>query len=285
MELPRWCSGKEPACQWGDTGDMGSNPGSGGSIFWRRKLQPTPGFLWMRIRGLCELSDGRDWDVGKTRSCSGGQSLAQQNFNPLVCWWVFGLRWPSLGVYRFYGKAKGDLQEDLCQDAFSQDFWCQCPYAWGRPLPTSTSVGDAQTFTDWSGSVSCGVTVPFPQVLVCTGFVCALQEWSVWFPQAFGSSIPLAFKVRFPGDSQPLCQIPRLGSLMWGQESSQKYKNFFGIIFSSLWVAHLEGKGFYFVMIVPFLPSHCGFSFVLGLGYLFSVDSSALLSMVVQQLV
>ena len=71
---------------------------------------------------------------------------------------------------------------------------------------------------------------------------------------------------------------------MWGQESSQKYKNFFGIIFSTLWVTHLEGKGFCFIMIAPFLPSHCGFSFVPGLGYLFSVGSSALLSMIVQQL-
>ena len=40
----------------------------------------------------------------------------------------------------------------------------------------------------------------------------------------------------------------------------------------SLWV-----MGFDFNVIVPFLLSHCGFSFVLGLGYLFLVGSSVLL--------
>ena len=40
----------------------------------------------------------------------------------------------------------------------------------------------------------------------------------------------LTFKVRFPGDSQSLCQILRLGSLLWGLELLQQCKNFFGII-------------------------------------------------------
>ena len=44
------------------------------------------------------------------------------------------------------------------------------------------------------------------------------------------NQIPLAFKVRFPGDSQSFCQIPRLGSLTWGWEPSQQWENFFGII-------------------------------------------------------
>ena len=40
----------------------------------------------------------------------------------------------------------------------------------------------------------------------------------------------LAFKVRFPGDSQSLCQIPRFGSLLWALELSQQHENFFGIV-------------------------------------------------------
>ena len=43
--------------------------------------------------------------------------------------------------------------------------------------------------------------------------------------------------------------------------------------------------GFDFIMIVPLLPSHCGFSFVFGCGVSFLVSSSVFLSMIVQQLV
>ena len=42
------------------------------------------------------------------------------------------------------------------------------------------------------------------------------------FPQSCVSwpQIPLASKVKFPGDSQSLCQIPRLGNLLWFLEIS-----------------------------------------------------------------
>ena len=43
--------------------------------------------------------------------------------------------------------------------------------------------------------------------------------------------------------------------------------------------------GFDFTVIVPLLPSHCGFSFVFGCGVSFLVSSSVFLSMIVQQLV
>ena len=43
--------------------------------------------------------------------------------------------------------------------------------------------------------------------------------------------------------------------------------------------------GFYFIVIVALLPSHCGFPFVFGCGVSFLVSSSVLLSMIVQQLV
>ena len=45
----------------------------------------------------------------------------------------------------------------------------------------------------------------------------------------FCNQIPLSFKVRFPGDSQFLCWIPRLESLMWGLETSRQCENMFGI--------------------------------------------------------
>ena len=49
-------------------------------------------------------------------------------------------------------------------------------------------------------------------------------------PVEFYNEIPLTFKVRFLRDSESLCQIPRLGSLIWGLEPSQKCENFSGII-------------------------------------------------------
>lgn len=47
----------------------------------------------------------------------------------------------------------------------------------------------------------------------------------------------------------------------------------------------LAGTGFDFNAIAPLLPSHCGFSFVLDMGSLFSVCSNTLLSGVVPLLV
>ena len=44
----------------------------------------------------------------------------------------------------------------------------------------------------------------------------------------------------------------------------QQWENFFGIIVSSLWVAHLADTGFDFIMIVLLLLFHCSFSFVLA---------------------
>ena len=43
--------------------------------------------------------------------------------------------------------------------------------------------------------------------------------------------------------------------------------------------------GFDFIVIVPLLPSHCGFSFVSGCGASFLMSSSVFLLMIVQQLV
>ena len=47
LRLPRWLSGKEPACQ---CRGRGFNPWFG-KIPWRRKWQPTPGFLPGKFRG------------------------------------------------------------------------------------------------------------------------------------------------------------------------------------------------------------------------------------------
>ena len=75
-----------------------------------------------------------------------------------------------------------------------------------------------------------GVTAPFSWVLVCKMLVCAVQESASPVLWKFCNQIPLASKVKFPGSSQSLCWIRRLGNLLWALELLQQCKNFFGII-------------------------------------------------------
>ena len=55
----------------------------------------------------------------------------------------------------------------------------------------------------------------------CTqDFVCALQVSLSLVLWKFCNQIPLASKVKFPRVSQSLCQVPRLGNLLWVLELS-----------------------------------------------------------------
>ena len=65
----------------------------------------------------------------------------------------------------------------------------------------------------------------------CTqGFICVLQESVSPVLWKFCNQILLASKVKFPWGSQSLCQIPRLGNMLWVLERSKQCENFFGII-------------------------------------------------------
>ena len=72
------------------------------------------------------------------------------------------------------------------------------------------------------------------------GFVCALQESVSPVLYKFCNQIPLASKVKFPGGSQSLCQILRLGNLLWVLELSKQCEDFFGLIVLQF-VGHLLG--------------------------------------------
>ena len=158
---------------------------------------------------------------------------------------------------------------------------CQSHCPWNRLLLTHTSAGDSQILTGRSGSVFCGVTTPFLWVLVLARF--CLCPPCLCFPKSCGSSVIKSFCTSKP---QSLCQISRLGSLICSLEPSQQSENFFGILFSSSWVAHLSGMGFDFIMIA-FLLSYCNFSLVLGCVLCFCLfvlmGFNVLLSMVLQQ--
>ena len=54
----------------------------------------------------------------------------------------------------------------------------------GEPQPPPASAGDPPTLAGMSGSVSSGVTAPSPGSRCAHYFVCALQEWSLCFPQS-----------------------------------------------------------------------------------------------------
>ena len=95
------------------------------------------------------------------------------------------------------------------------------------------STGSPATLAGSFGSVSCGVTAPLLWVLVRVKFCLCPPRPESLFPLILWKSfnqILLVVKDRFPGDSQSLCQIPRLGSLTWGSEPLQQRENFFGII-------------------------------------------------------
>ena len=156
----------------------------------------------------------------------------------------------------------------LCQGGPSRtaDTSGECLNPCGEPLLTRASIEGASTIAGSFGSVFCGVTAPFFWVLVQARFCFYPPRLESLFSPVLWKSynqILLVFKVRFPGDPQSLCWIPRLGSLIRCSEPSQWWENFFGIMFSSLRVTHPVGMGFDFIMIVPFLPSCCSF-FVFG---------------------
>ena len=143
-------------------------------------------------------------------------------------WQLFGLRWPSPGIYRLYGRVnipRGLHQLDLLLPVSPSLWWA--PADPGLHRRTSSAL----TRTFWFSLLWGHCSFPLGLGACKISFVRSKTEVSVspvlW---KFDNQIPLAFKVRFPQDFQSLCQIPRLGSLMLGSEPPQWRENFFGII-------------------------------------------------------
>ena len=137
-------------------------------------------------------------------------------------------------------------------------------------------------------AVTCGITAPFLWVLVWVRFCLCPPRLESWFPPVlwnFYNHIPLPFKIRFPGDSQSLCQFPWLGSLTWGSEPSWRWEDFFDIIVFQFMGHPPSGYQiwFYHACTPPtlFLWLLCLWTW----GIFSLVGSSVLLSMIVQQLV
>ena len=87
------------------------------------------------------------------------------------------------------------------------------------PIAGHASAGDPQTLTGRSGLVSYGALLLSLGSWCTQGFVYALQE-SLSPPKLWKVYNQILLTFSFPGDFQSLCQIPRLGSLMWCLEPS-----------------------------------------------------------------
>ena len=112
-----------------------------------------------------------------------------------------------------------------------QDYCIQCPWPQSRSLLTHAfAVGAWQPRASLAQSLM-GSLLLSPRSWCTQGFVCALENSVSPVLWKFCNQIPLAFKVIFPGGSQSLCQIPRLGNLLWCLELLKQCKNFCGIIF------------------------------------------------------
>ena len=85
---------------------------------------------------------------------------------------------------------------------------------------THASAGDSWTLQGKSGQFLLG-SLLLSHGSWCTQVsVCALPESVSPGLCNFCNQIPQAPKVKFPGGSQSLCQIPRLGNLLWVLELS-----------------------------------------------------------------
>ena len=122
--------------------------------------------LWIRIKGLWKLPDGRDWLWGNLGLALIGRAMLRANFLLMggavspPC----SLAWSQTVV----GVNGGS--EDLLKKTFAGipresrgclDCCIQCPWPWSRLLLTHTSARDSWTLRGTSVSVSSEVTAPF----------------------------------------------------------------------------------------------------------------------------
>ena len=103
-------------------------------------------------------------------------------------------------------------------------------------------------------------------------FVCALQGWSLCFHQSCGSPI---IKAHWPSRSDslgipsPFIRAPGWEVWRGAQNLHNSGKTSLVLLFSGLWITHLAGMGFDFIVIVLLLPSCRSFFFIFGHGVSF----------------
>ena len=110
----------------------------------------------------------------------------------------------------------------------SQHYCIQWPRPHSRPLSTHTSTGDSQAHTGKSGSVCCGVTAPFSQVLVCTRSCLGPQESVFPSPGEFLQSNLTGLHSEISCGFSDICWVPgweiHCGSLNYHQMVNTKIR-------------------------------------------------------------
>ena len=171
---------------------------------------------WRRIRGLWKLPDGRDWLRGKLSLVLMvrpmlSKSLIQFSVDEQGC--VFSLLFDQKPNYG--GGNEGN--DDLLQKVPRTHCCTQSPQPWSRPLQTQASARDSWKHKGKSGSVSCGVSVPFSWVPVHKRFcLCHLR---VCFP------ILCKFWHLYGGVNSGLFQEGLCHSQVYGTQSPCSYSN------------------------------------------------------------
>ena len=95
-------------------------------------------------------------------------------------------------TWQFCGRANRDLlQEGLCHTLGLPGLLLPVPRLCGRPLLTRAFIGDPQTLTVRSGSVSCGGHCPFSWVLAHITFCLYLPRVCGGYEAQFQLTVPL----------------------------------------------------------------------------------------------
>ena len=186
---------------------------------------------WMKIRGLCKLPAGRDWLWGKLGLALVGRAMLSKSLvqfsvdgrscactapptpSPVLC--LAGDRPVLESIGYMIGLMATSFKSTYAKMLYLPRLLLLVLLTQWRLLSTHSSTRDSQTLIGKLSALFCGVTVPFPWVLVPTN-VCLCPPKSVspvvW---KFCYQILLTLKGRFPGDSLSPCQIPRFRSLNW----------------------------------------------------------------------